>query len=111
MSTVREAVNEALDSNGMTGYRRQAEPVIAMLETRDAEVAERLAEAGVDMGGDRTQVRSLLMEVGLLAPPPVAVAQTNGASTGGDEDRMARMERNIETLLQVARSRGLLPNG
>lgn len=107
MSNVRDLIVETMNERGMRQYVGQAAPVIEAIEARDSEIAETLLTEGRNLGAREDQVRDLLIEVGLMSrPTPVSVS--NGTSAGGDEDRLARMERNIEALLEVARSRGLM---
>ena len=109
MSNVREVVTETMRDAGLAGYEGRATPVIEALEGRDAEIAERLTEAGVDLGADRNQVRTLLMEVGLLTAP-VAVPDTNGHADTGEGSDVMQILREIQSDLtgmkQFARQHG-----
>jgi hypothetical protein len=107
MSNVREVVIETMRDSGLASYEGRATPVIEALTAREAEIAERLTEGAIDMGADRTQVRLLLTEVGLLTPEP-EVSQSNG-NGHGDTDVMAvlrEIQSDIAGMKQFARQHG-----
>lgn len=111
MSNVRDVIVETMQENGMREYIGRAAPVIEALEARDEEIASDLMEAGARLGASETQVREVLQDTGLLDVPQEedTTAHTPVEPGSGDVDaRLTRMERNIEALMGVARSRGLL---
>lgn len=110
MSNVREVVIEAMQEHGMAGYVNQAGPVLDVLVERDSDIADSLIEAGVGLGAPEERVRSLMIEVGLLPAPLVAVSSNgNTESAEGGDDVMGMLrsiQSSIEGLTTFARANG-----
>jgi len=109
MSTVHEVVIEAMQENGLGGYTDRARPVIDALTERDAEIAERLLDEGVEMGARQDQVRALLIEVGLMPAPVLEAVSSNGHGESTDDEVMAMLRgirSDLDSLKSFARRNG-----
>jgi hypothetical protein len=106
MSTISEVVDQQLASAGLSSYRGQADRVVRALEEREQQAVIDLIDFAVEQGLDHGQAVQAIREAGLSVPAPAAVDDED--SDSDTDARMARMERNIERLMDVARSRGLL---
>lgn len=99
MTTLNETISQSLRQAGLTGYERQAQPVVAALVAREQQITAGLLDAAQQAGVNRNEAARTFEGLGLTMPAqPAEVAQQ------GDTDLMARLER-LETL---ARNNGLL---
>lgn len=87
------------------GYTQKVDDVIAAVEGLAEQVAEALVEKGVEMGGSETDIRNLLVEVGLVEEPDATPEET-----AADEATPAWAERligRIDALEAAARRAGV----
>lgn len=94
MTTINETISESLRSAGLSGYERQARPVIDALVERETRIFTGIVEAASAQGLDRRQTTSLLRDLGLTEPSLAASIE--------DGDLAARVAR----LEQFARDNG-----
>lgn len=102
MSTIRTAIVQSAQANGLGSYLSEAEPIIADLEAAVEKVAEGIREAARETGISASLVEDTLINVGLVerpAPEP----EPEFSVTGTDEDdRLARLERQVSDLVALA---------
>jgi len=110
ISTIRATVEQNLANAGLSSYARQAEPVIAALEAREFEAADRLTSAGVNLGARRDQVRALIEEVGLQFRPAPAAVSSNGGNSGdlaaqidSIRDSLNQMQQALDSIVRASR--------
>jgi hypothetical protein len=92
--TVRDTISTSLKEAGLGSYERQAEPVIAALETREAEIVENLTSFAVENGLTHDQARRALADCGLTVPMTAVT---------GEDPRIAAMERAMTEMQQTLR--------
>lgn len=88
MTTIRETIQSALSSAGVSEYSQNnystyIDAVEQAFNEREWAATESLVEAGVRMGGNRGQVETLVEQAGLTfrpAPEPEPVAEAPSAS-------------------------------
>lgn len=104
--TVSTIVDTATRS-AVSQYPSQAGPVVARLKSdldaHLAEVAEKIVEAGVNLGARREQVESLLVDAGLVEPTPEPEPEAPVA----EEDRLGKIESTLARLVAFAERHGL----
>lgn len=103
MSTINEVVSDGLRNAGLSHYSGQASTIVRALEAREAEAVDALVAYAVQAGLSAEDAKDAISEAGLTVP-----ATPEETTPASDDDRLARMERNIDALMEVARSRGLL---
>lgn len=79
MSSIRETVQQRLGEAGLSGYTRQAEPVIVALEDREAEISAELVTFASDNGLSKNQATDLLTGLGMTVK-----AEANGNAENAD---------------------------
>lgn len=108
MSTnVRETILSALPREAQSGqYSQYVNAAVSAVERRDSEIADSIRQTATQAGVNREQVEAALRESGLVAQPQAMAAPTSG----GDDlaAQVASLAQNVERLMGVARSRGLL---
>lgn len=92
-SSIRDLCAEHMRGAGLSGYMRQAEPVIAALEGRESDIAQSLLDFAVENGLSREQAMSALNEVGL----------TTKFDTTEADPRIAAMEAQINEMQATLR--------
>jgi hypothetical protein len=96
VSTIRNTIETTLQQAGLSGYMRQAEPVVAVLEEREEQIKDHLRAFAEGNGLAPGEVTALFVECGLeeeRAPEPEV------AATGGQS-----MEALIASVLEEVRS-------
>ena len=102
-STIRNTISERLSSAGLSGYTRQAEPIIVALEEREAQIKTDLLEFATGKGLTSTEVEALFVEVG-LSPEPEPVALAEGEGDGGMSAVLAAIESLRSDIAQIKRA-------
>lgn len=92
--SVRDTVISTMKNAGLGGYEDRANPVIAALETREAEIVENLTAFAVENGLTREQARSALADCGLDIP----------LSAVSEDPRIAAMEAAMAEMQATLRS-------
>lgn len=109
-TTIQQTVQTALSQQGLNGYARQAEPVIALLVDREREISGRLIDYAGDLGADTEAVRRQLSELGMAVPEPEPEddedTTADSAAIGRIEQMLTAMGRQIESLTDFARRNG-----
>lgn len=109
-TTIQQTVQTALSQQGLNGYARQAEPVIALLVDREREISERLIDYAGDLGADTREVRQQLSGLGMAVPEPEPEddedTTADSAAIGRIEQMLTAMGRQIESLTDFARRNG-----
>jgi hypothetical protein len=109
MSTnVRETILSALPREAQSGqYSQYVNAAVSAVERRDSEIADSIRQTATQAGVNREQVEAALRESGLVAQPQAMAAPTGD---GGSDlaAQVASLAQNVERLMGVARSRGLL---
>lgn len=104
--TVSSIVDNATQSV-TARYPRESAPIVAQLkadlDAHVVEVAEKIVEAGVNLGARREQVESLLVEAGLVEPTPEPEPEAPVA----EEDRLGKIESTLARLVAFAERHGL----
>ena len=108
MSTnVRQIILDALPHEARSGqYSRYVDAAVTAVQRRDEEVAESIRDAARSAGVNSSQVEAALRDAGLVAEP-----QAVSSGSDGDGDLAAQVRdiaQNVDRLMGVARSRGLL---
>lgn len=104
-STIRNTISERLSSAGLSGYTRQAEPIIVALEEREAQIKTDLLEFATGKGLTSTEVEALFVEVGLSPEPePEPVALAEGEGDGGMSAVLAAIESLRSDIAQIKRA-------
>lgn len=93
MSSIRETVADSLQSAGLNGYFRQAEPVIVALEEREASNSKALIDFATENGLTTEQARDVLSGMGMQLP----------ATESAADPRIAAMEQQIEEMQRTLR--------
>jgi hypothetical protein len=92
MSSIRETISNSLRSSGLSGYARQAEPIIVALEEREAGMSKQLIDFATENGLTSDQARDVLTGMGMEVP-----------TDGGADPRIAAMEAQITAMQQTLR--------
>ena len=108
---ITETVYSVLDDRGLRSNRdatAAADAVIEALCSLADDLVEALVEKGRVLGASETQVRSALVEVGLIEPEPEPVPEpASEQATEVGTDRLNRIEETLARLVRAAESRGL----
>lgn len=94
--SVRDTVISTMKNAGLGGYEDRANPVIAALETREAEIVENLTAFAVENGLTRDQARSALNDCGLDVP--LSAVQSEDPRIAAMEATMAEMQATLRSL-------------
>lgn len=111
-TTIQQTVQTALSQQGLNGYARQAEPVIALLVNRERDISERLIDYAGDLGADTREVRQQLSGLGMAVPEPEPEddddedTTADSAAIGRIEQMLTAMGRQIDSLTDFARRNG-----
>lgn len=103
-------IRETITANVPSGYERYTEPVIRLLETREAQIADELVRAAQAQGLDVASTRGVLEDAGLTMPR--AYTPETPAVTGIDRSTVGRVASELQQGIQqlfsnAARSLGL----
>jgi hypothetical protein len=100
MASIQETVADALTARGQGSYLSYAEPVIAALVRREQAIFSDIVAAAVDGGYSSQDVRLVLTEAGLTAPPVVAVGGNGASLSESEADELASIRHDLSTLME-----------
>lgn len=102
-ASIRQTVANALRATGYGSYMEYADPVIEALTAREAKLSGELIDFGVDSGGDESEIRSYLSEIGMNVSPVSPEVDVDSVIT---TDALREIGEQLRALTEFARANG-----
>lgn len=104
MTSIQETVDQTLSTAGLSGYARQAQPVVDALTKREQDIANELIRFATDQGLSRADAIAACEEAGLTVYSGTPDAEGSGDMDQKIEDLRADVRSLVERLDNMTRT-------